>query len=57
MHSSMGKVAGYVAGFASLFLIWHACSTWLLNSVLFPPPWQVIGPLALPATGRASAIT
>jgi NitT/TauT family transport system permease protein len=42
MHSSVGKIAGYVAGFSSLFLIWHACSTWLLNSVLFPPPWQVI---------------
>ena len=42
MHSSVGKIAGYIAGFASLFLIWHACSTWLLNSVLFPPPWQVI---------------
>ena len=42
MNSSVGKVAGYLAGFASLFLIWHVCSTWLLNSVLFPPPWQVI---------------
>jgi NitT/TauT family transport system permease protein len=42
MHSSVGKIAGYVAGFSSLFLIWHTCSTWLLNSVLFPPPWQVI---------------
>jgi ABC-type nitrate/sulfonate/bicarbonate transport system permease component len=42
MHSSVGKIAGYIAGFDSLFLIWHACSTWLLNSVLFPPPWQVI---------------
>lgn len=41
MRQSFGRLAGYLAGFASLFLIWHATSTWLLNSVLFPPPWQV----------------
>ncbi len=38
----LGRLAGYVAGFASLFLIWHAASVWLLSSVLFPPPWKVI---------------
>jgi NitT/TauT family transport system permease protein len=41
MRQSLGKLAGYLLGFASLFLIWHAASAWLLNSVLFPPPWQV----------------
>ncbi|HEY4170338.1 MAG TPA: ABC transporter permease [Reyranella sp.] len=31
----------YVAGFASLFVIWHIASTWIIPSVLFPPPWKV----------------
>src|SRR5258708_38557955 len=42
MRQSLGRLAGYLVGFASLFLIWHAASAWLLNSVLFPPPWQVV---------------
>jgi NitT/TauT family transport system permease protein len=42
MRQSLGRLAGYLAGFASLFLIWHLASTWLLNSVLFPPPWRVV---------------
>ncbi len=36
------SVGLYVAGFASLFLIWHVASTWIIPSVLFPPPWQVL---------------
>jgi NitT/TauT family transport system permease protein len=36
------SVGLYVAGFASLFLIWHVCSTWLIPSVLFPTPWKVL---------------
>jgi len=28
-------------GFASLFAIWHIAATWILSSVLFPPPWKV----------------
>jgi ABC-type nitrate/sulfonate/bicarbonate transport system permease component len=32
----------YVTGFASLFLIWHIASTWLIPSVLFPTPWKVL---------------
>ena len=32
----------YVAGFASLFLIWHIASTWIIPSVLFPTPWMVL---------------
>jgi len=42
MRQSLGSLAGYLAGFASLFLIWHIASTWLVGSVLFPPPWQVV---------------
>jgi NitT/TauT family transport system permease protein len=42
MRQALGRLAGYLVGFASLFLIWHAASAWLLNSVLFPPPWQVV---------------
>jgi NitT/TauT family transport system permease protein len=42
MRQSLGKLSGYLVGFASLFLIWHVTSTWLLNSVLFPPPWRVV---------------
>jgi NitT/TauT family transport system permease protein len=42
MRQSLGRLAGYLVGFASLFLIWHFASTWLLNSVLFPAPWRVI---------------
>ncbi|HEX9555334.1 MAG TPA: ABC transporter permease [Reyranella sp.] len=42
MRQWLGRLAGYLLGFASLFLIWHFASTWLLNSVLFPPPWRVI---------------
>jgi ABC-type nitrate/sulfonate/bicarbonate transport system permease component len=32
----------YLLGFASLFLIWHVASTWIIPSVLFPPPWKVV---------------
>ncbi|MBS0548180.1 MAG: ABC transporter permease [Proteobacteria bacterium] len=32
----------YLLGFASLFAIWHVAATWIMPSVLFPPPWQVI---------------
>lgn len=38
----MPPILGYAAGFASLFLIWHAAATWIVGSVLFPPPWQVV---------------
>ena len=31
----------YLLGFASLFAIWHVAATWILSSVLFPPPWKV----------------
>jgi ABC-type nitrate/sulfonate/bicarbonate transport system permease component len=29
---------GYAVGFASLFVIWHLASVYLVSSVLFPPP-------------------
>ena len=35
------SVGLYIAGFASLFVIWHIASTWIIPSVLFPPPWKV----------------
>lgn len=35
-------VAGYVAGFGLLFLIWHLAATTLVRSTLFPPPWPVL---------------
>ena len=42
MKSSLRSVALYLTGFASLFLIWHIASTWLLPSVLFPTPAKVV---------------
>ncbi len=42
MQEKIGKLGGYAVGFASLFVIWYAASTYLVASVLFPPPWQVI---------------
>jgi len=35
------SVGLYTAGFASLFVIWHIASTWIIPSVLFPTPWKV----------------
>lgn len=42
MAGSVQRFGTYVAGFASLFLIWHVCSAWLFPSVLFPTLWKVI---------------
>jgi ABC-type nitrate/sulfonate/bicarbonate transport system permease component len=42
MKSSLGRLGGYVIGFASLFALWHVASVYLLNSVLFPPPGRVV---------------
>ena len=33
---------GYALGFASLFVLWHLASTYLVGSVLFPPPTVVV---------------
>lgn len=35
------RYAGYAVGFASLFLVWHLASRYLVSSVLFPPPLHV----------------
>src|SRR5258706_8757484 len=42
MREAVGKVGGYAIGFASLFVLWHIASVYLLSSVLFPPPVRVI---------------
>ncbi len=39
--SRLRSVGLYIAGFASLFVIWHIASTWIIPSVLFPTPWKV----------------
>ncbi|HEV7266610.1 MAG TPA: ABC transporter permease [Falsiroseomonas sp.] len=41
LNSRAAAVAGYVVGFALLFLIWHLAAVFLVRSVLFPPPWPV----------------
>jgi ABC-type nitrate/sulfonate/bicarbonate transport system permease component len=33
-------IAGYIAGFGLLFLIWHLAAIYLVKSTLFPPPGQ-----------------
>ena len=42
LRNRLNRVSGYVIGFASMFLIWHVAATYLMNSVLFPPPWRVV---------------
>lgn len=42
MPAALRSTAGYLAGFASLFLLWHVCSAWLIPSVLFPTPAKVL---------------
>ena len=32
------QYGGYAFGFASLFVLWHLASVYLVSSVLFPPP-------------------
>ena len=41
MGAAARGVGIYLLGFASLFAIWHIAATWILSSVLFPPPWNV----------------
>jgi NitT/TauT family transport system permease protein len=36
------RYGGYALGFASLFLLWHLASVYLVSSVLFPPPAVVL---------------
>ena len=42
LRKSLSGLGTYLIGFASLILIWHVCSAWLLSSVLFPTPWKVL---------------
>jgi ABC-type nitrate/sulfonate/bicarbonate transport system permease component len=37
-----GVIAGYAIGFASLFVVWHVAATYIVSSVLFPPPGRVV---------------
>jgi ABC-type nitrate/sulfonate/bicarbonate transport system permease component len=41
MRRLWGSYGGYAVGFASLFLLWHLASVYLVSSVLFPPPIAV----------------
>ena len=36
------QLAGYAIGFASLFALWHLAAVYIVDSVLFPPPWRVL---------------
>jgi NitT/TauT family transport system permease protein len=42
MSQSLRQLGGYLAGFASMFLVWHVAATYLVASVLFPPPLKVL---------------
>ncbi len=41
-EGSLRGVGQYLVGFASLFLVWHAASAWIVHSVLFPTPEKVV---------------
>jgi NitT/TauT family transport system permease protein len=36
------KFGSYLLGFGSLFAVWHIASTYVVGSVLFPPPGRVV---------------
>jgi NitT/TauT family transport system permease protein len=40
-QASWKRYGGYALGFASLFILWHLASIYLVSSVLFPPPGVV----------------
>ena len=42
MRKTLGQLSGYIIGFASLVAIWHVASTFIVHSVLFPQPLQVL---------------
>jgi NitT/TauT family transport system permease protein len=41
-RARLNRIGGYALGFASMFLIWHIAATYLMSSVLFPPPYRVV---------------
>lgn len=43
LQASWNRYGGYALGFASLFVLWHLASVYLVSSVLFPPPAIVFG--------------
>lgn len=42
LQASWNRYGGYALGFASLFVLWHLASIYLVSSVLFPPPTIVL---------------
>ena len=38
LQAAWNRYGGYALGFASLFVLWHLASIYLVSSVLFPPP-------------------
>jgi len=38
LQAFWNRYGGYALGFASLFVLWHLASIYLVSSVLFPPP-------------------
>jgi NitT/TauT family transport system permease protein len=42
LQASWNRYGGYALGFASLFVLWHLASIYLVSSVLFPPPAIVL---------------
>ena len=38
LQASWNRYGGYALGFASLFVLWHVASIYVVSSVLFPPP-------------------
>jgi NitT/TauT family transport system permease protein len=41
LQAPWNRYGGYALGFASLFVLWHLASIYLVSSVLFPPPASV----------------
>ena len=41
LQAAWNRYGGYALGFASLFVLWHLASIYLVSSVLFPPPATV----------------
>jgi ABC-type nitrate/sulfonate/bicarbonate transport system permease component len=41
-NEGLFRLAGYAAGFALLFAIWHIAAVYVVGSILFPPPASVI---------------
>jgi NitT/TauT family transport system permease protein len=42
MRGITGRLLGYAVGFISLFALWYVAAVYFVDSVLFPPPGQVL---------------